>query len=280
MDAHVQIHPSVLSAPLATHERTDDAPTEESPAHHHHHERQQHQQPHQQDGNEPREPSNVPAAHDREDSIASSSIMPSESPPLDEPRCRRTSTLGVAASPTRRPKDTVHKAHRQAGEGQDAPAAADDSSTSTADSSRSSSGSSASSSDSDYDDDSDEAAAGILEDFTEGVDSWLEDVHGAGREAFFGLFKRDATPQFCRPSLEVIGRHVSATSILGEMFAIYLSLSAPLRVGASRVLATISELKGFGGAARTLEPSVLRIENTPHAPFRHQDTLLLGRMLA
>lgn len=89
--------------------------------------------------------------------------------------------------------------------------AAESCSTSAADIS-SSSGSSASSNEDQswYDDDSDEAAAGILEDFTEGVDSWLEDVHGAGREAFFGLFKRDATPQFCRPSLEVIGRNVSA----------------------------------------------------------------------
>ncbi|CAM9108450.1 unnamed protein product, partial [Hapterophycus canaliculatus] len=58
-----------------------------------------------------------------------------------------------------------------------------------------------------YEGDSDENATGILEDLTEGIDSWLEDVDGAGREAFFALFKYDATPQFCRPSLEVIGRH-------------------------------------------------------------------------
>ncbi|CAM9221094.1 unnamed protein product, partial [Scytosiphon promiscuus] len=72
-----------------------------------------------------------------------------------------------------------------------------------------SSGSSASSEDrnSCYDGESDDYATGILEDYTEGVDTWLEDVHGAGREAFFELFKHDATPQFCRPSLDVIGRH-------------------------------------------------------------------------
>lgn len=92
--------------------------------------------------------------------------------------------------------------------------AADSSSTSAADSC-SSSGSSVSSNDDQswYEDDSDGAAAGILEDFTEGVDDWLEDVHGAGREAFFGLFKHDATPQFCRPSLQVIGRNVSAAHL-------------------------------------------------------------------
>jgi len=238
MEAHAQTNHLVSSSPLATHQRTDDDPTEESPAHHHH-QHQQQQQSHQQGGSEARKLSSLPVTKDPEDNIASPSNRPSESPLLAEPCCPRTPTRRVA-SPTRHPKDRIHTAHNicQAGEKQDAPAAADDNSTSTPESGGSSSGSSASGSDSCYDEDSDEAAAGILEDFTEGVDSWLEDVHGAGREAFFGLFKRDATPQFCRPSLEIIGRHVSATSSLGETVGRYLALSTTQTVGASRSLAT------------------------------------------
>lgn len=212
IEAHAQMNPTVSSSPLATNQRTDDGATEVAPAHHHHHQ----QQPHLQGGSEPCESPDVRTTEDHgEDTvIASPSNMPSEAPPLAE---RRTPTLRSADSPTDQPNDIVLTADHtpQAGEEQDAPAA-DDSSTSAADSSGSSSGSSASSSDSWYDDDPDDAAAGILEDFTEGVDSWLEDVHGAGREAFFGLFKRDATPQFCRPSLEVLGRHVSTTPIFAE----------------------------------------------------------------
>lgn len=51
---------------------------------------------------------------------------------------------------------------------------------------------------------------GLVEDFTAEVGSWLEDVHGAGRDAFFGLFKQDVTPQFSRPALDLLGRRVSA----------------------------------------------------------------------
>lgn len=105
--------------------------------------------------------------------------------------------------------------HDTGDDGVDDPAA-DSCSTSSADRSSSSGFSVSSSEDQSwYDDDSDEAAAGILEVFTERVDAWLDDVHGAGREAFFELFKRDATPQFCRPSLGVIGRNVSVVCAAG-----------------------------------------------------------------
>lgn len=78
---------------------------------------------------------------------------------------------------------------------------ADAHSTSSEDSSESSVSSEGSCDSDDFD--------GVLEDFTSGVDSWLEDVHGAGREAFFRLFKQDVTPQFSRPALGLLGRNVS-----------------------------------------------------------------------
>ena len=49
----------------------------------------------------------------------------------------------------------------------------------------------------------------VLGDFTASADGWLDDVHGAGRQAFFELFKRDITPQFSRPALSLLGRNVS-----------------------------------------------------------------------
>lgn len=69
------------------------------------------------------------------------------------------------------------------------------------------SGSSASSGLYSYDSD---GGGGLVEDFAAGVGSWLEDVHGAGRDAFFELFKQDVTPQFSRPALDLLGRRVSA----------------------------------------------------------------------
>lgn len=81
-----------------------------------------------------------------------------------------------------------------------------DGSFSAASSGSSSGSSSASSGLHSYDSDED---GGVMEDFTAGIGSWLEDVHGAGREAFFGLFKRDVTPQFSRPALDLLGRRVS-----------------------------------------------------------------------
>lgn len=134
---------------------------------------------------------------DRRDTLAADE-MPSGLSQVDAPLYPRQFDLGDAATINERTEEGGVSGNRSC-------------STSAADSVRSSSGSSVSSNEdqSCYDDDSEEAASGILEDLTEGVDSWLEDVHGTGREAFFGLFKCDATPQFCRPSLEVIGRHVS-----------------------------------------------------------------------
>eukprot|EP00752_Nemacystus_decipiens_P009815 g8759.t1 len=128
----------------------------------------------------------------------------------------------LAAKATRRVRVAHHECDTR-NNGADA-SVAGGSSTSAADTSSSSGSSTSSSEDhSWYDDDSDEAAVGILEDFTDGVDAWLEDVPGAGREAFFGLFKRDATPQFCRPSLEVIGRHgIGSNFIDGEPNIKYL----------------------------------------------------------
>lgn len=158
-----------------------------------------HHQEHYHDGGESPERDN-PLVETRDDDC-----MPSEPSPPSAPGCPTPPEL----QPKKRVRGALHV--RVTGDdGVDA-SAAGISSASAADTS-SSSGSSVTSNDDQswYDDDSDEAAAGILEDFTEGVDAWLEDVHGAGREAFFGLFKRDATPQFCRPSLEVLGRNVSA----------------------------------------------------------------------
>lgn len=80
-------------------------------------------------------------------------------------------------------------------------------------SSGSSAGSSASSGLYSYDSDE---GGGLVEDFTAGVSSWLEDVHGAGRDAFFGLFKQDITPQFSRPALDLLGRRVSAFPTLAS----------------------------------------------------------------
>ncbi|CAM9707920.1 unnamed protein product [Ectocarpus sp. 4 AP-2014] len=131
---------------------------------------------------------------------------------VDAPLYPRNSDLGDAATINQRTGEGGVSGNRSC-------------STSAADSVCSSSGSSVSSKEdqSFYEDDSEEAASGILEDLTEGVDSWLEDVHGTGREAFFGLFKCDATPQFCRPSLEVIGRHgIGSNFIDGEPNIKYL----------------------------------------------------------
>lgn len=50
---------------------------------------------------------------------------------------------------------------------------------------------------------------GVLKDFAAGFDSWLDDVQGGGRQEFFGLFKRDVTPQFSRPAPSLLGRNVS-----------------------------------------------------------------------
>lgn len=191
-EAHIYIsaasHPSVS--------REDTAATQQEFVHH---QQQQHQ-----DGGDSLE-SDDPLAKIRDDDS-----MPSEPSPLSAPGC--------PAAPDLQPEKRVRVARHVSDTGDDAvdASAAGGSSTSAADTS-SSSGSSVSSNEDQswYDDDSDEAAAGILDDFTEGVDAWLEDVHGAGREAFFGLFKRDATPQFCRPSLEFIGRNVSAVCAAG-----------------------------------------------------------------
>lgn len=73
-----------------------------------------------------------------------------------------------------------------------------------------SSGSSPSSAGSDGDDSIE--SAGVMEDFTCGIDSWLEDLHGSGRQEFFGLFKSDLTPQFSRPALLLLGRNVRFVS--------------------------------------------------------------------
>ena len=157
-----------------------------------------HHQEHHEGGESPERDN--PLVETRDDDC-----MPSEPSPPSAPGCPALPEL----QPKKRVRGALHV--RVTGDdGVDA-SAAGVSSASAADTS-SSSGSSVTSNEDQswYDDDSDEAAAGILEDFTEGVDAWLEDVHGAGREAFFGLFKRDATPQFCRPSLEVLGRNVSA----------------------------------------------------------------------
>lgn len=54
-----------------------------------------------------------------------------------------------------------------------------------------------------------DASVGMIEDFTTGVDAWLEDIQSVGRQEFFGLFKRDVTPQFSRPAHSVLGRNVS-----------------------------------------------------------------------
>lgn len=75
-------------------------------------------------------------------------------------------------------------------------------------SSESSSGSSLSS-DTSYDS-FDTNNGGVLGDFAAGFDSWFDDVQGAGRQEFFGLFKRDVTPQFSRPALSLLGRNVSS----------------------------------------------------------------------
>lgn len=58
-----------------------------------------------------------------------------------------------------------------------------------------------------------DASAGVIEDFTTGVDAWLEDVQSVGRQDFFGLFKRDVTPQFSRPARSVLGRNVSVSLV-------------------------------------------------------------------
>lgn len=84
-------------------------------------------------------------------------------------------------------------------------------SSSLSSSSRSSQSSESDSFDSTYNFDD---SAGVFEDFSSGVASWLEDIHGVGREQFFGLFKRDVTPQFCRPALSLLGRHVRCLSLL------------------------------------------------------------------
>lgn len=141
--------------------------------------------------------------------------MPSASPPLAVPPC----TLGATGNPAHQTEETAgnDRDTPSVGEEADASEAGSSYSTSIADNSSSSGSSLSSEEDLLCYDDSDEVAAGILEDFTEGVDSWLEDVHGVGREAFFGLFKRDATPHFCRPSLGVIGRHVS-TAVCAAIF--------------------------------------------------------------
>lgn len=133
----------------------------------------------------------------RRDTVAADEMLLGLSQ-VDAPLYPRKSDLGDAAAINQRTGEGGVSGNRSC-------------STSAADSVCSSSGSSVSSKEdqSFYEDGSEEAASGILEDLTEGVDSWLEDVHGTGREAFFGIFKCDATPQFCRPSLEVIGRHVS-----------------------------------------------------------------------
>eukprot|EP00903_Cladosiphon_okamuranus_P011517 g10844.t2 len=168
-----------------------------------------HQQQQHQDVGEPHK------GDDADDSVLS------EPSPLSAPSCLRTSTLSCSGAPHRQTEEGVPVAdhvHETGDNGVDA-SEAESCSTSSADSS-SLSGSSVCSEDmSWYDDDSDEAAAGILEDFTEGVDAWLDDVHGAGREAFFELFKRDATPQFCRPSLEVIGRNGIGSNFIDVMIA-------------------------------------------------------------
>lgn len=56
--------------------------------------------------------------------------------------------------------------------------------------------------------------AELVEDVPTGFDSWLEDVHGAGRDAFWELFKTDITPQFSRPALALLGRNVSSVVVL------------------------------------------------------------------
>lgn len=179
----------------------DGAATQQGPIRH----RQQHQ-----DGSETLE--SDPLAHIRDDES-----MPSEPCPRSAPDRPRTSTLSFPAPPSPQPEERVrdtNQVYETEDDGMDA-SPADNSSTSAADTSSSSGSSVSSYEDQSYDDDSDVIAAGILEDFTEGVDAWFEDVHGAGREAFFGLFKRDATPQFCRPPLEIIGRNVSTTCATG-----------------------------------------------------------------
>ncbi|CAM9530364.1 unnamed protein product [Ectocarpus sp. 6 AP-2014] len=148
---------------------------------------------------------------DRRDTVAADEMLLGL-PQVDAPLYPRKSDLGDAVTINQRMGEGGVSGNRSY-------------STSAADSVCSSSGSSVSSEEdhSFYEDDSEEAASGILEDPTEGVDSWLEDVHGTGREAFFGLFKCDATPQFCRPSLEVIGRHgIGSNFVDGEPNIKYL----------------------------------------------------------
>lgn len=145
-----------------------------------------------------------------DDDTAKTCNLPSEACQQATTVCSQPSTLGDVPHDANQKTEGVGFAPFPRQTGEAALRGSRCCSTSASDSS-SSSGSSVSSVEgcSCYNGDAGENASGILEDFTEGVDSWLEDVHGAGREAFFQLFKLDATPQFCRPSLEVIGRHVS-----------------------------------------------------------------------
>ncbi|CAM9362136.1 unnamed protein product, partial [Choristocarpus tenellus] len=56
---------------------------------------------------------------------------------------------------------------------------------------------------------------GLLEDLASVMDSnWLKDVQGTARGEFFELFKNDITPQFSRPSFNVLGRHGIGSSFI------------------------------------------------------------------